>query len=88
MDQAQAGGLELTVSKASDEIDRVILSLADERWQKVAMIVAKSEEILGEMNDDGLNRVGDRVAALVEAGRLEAQGDVSRWRHSEVRQPQ
>ena len=77
------------MSPASDEIDRVILSLAREKWQKVLMIVARSLDALGrEMDDDGLHCVGQRVVALVQAGKLEAQGDVSRWRHSEVRLPQ
>ena len=52
------------------------------------MIVAKSEEVLGEMDENRLSRVGARIAPLVEARKLEANGDVSRWRHSEVRLPQ
>jgi hypothetical protein len=31
--------------------------------------------------------IAERICALVEAGRLEAQGDLSKWRHSEVRLP-
>jgi hypothetical protein len=31
--------------------------------------------------------VAERVCALVEGGQLEAQGNLSRWRHSEVKLP-
>jgi hypothetical protein len=31
--------------------------------------------------------IAARIAALVAAGRLASQGDISRWRHSEVRLP-
>ena len=31
--------------------------------------------------------VAERICALVEDGQLEAQGDLSRWRHSEVKLP-
>ena len=37
-----------------------------------------------DVDPDG---VAQRICALVENGQLEAQGDLSRWRHSEVRLP-
>lgn len=37
--------------------------------------------------DELLDGIGERVQALVEAGRLEGAGDLSNWRHSEVRLP-
>jgi hypothetical protein len=33
------------------------------------------------------DRVGARILALVEKGKLESQGDVRNWRFSEVRLP-
>jgi hypothetical protein len=38
--------------------------------------------------DAELHEVAQRIRAPVEDGRLEAQGDRSKWRHSEVRLPQ
>ena len=37
--------------------------------------------------DTGLDLVADRIEALVHDGRLLAQGDLKKWRHSEVRKP-
>jgi chorismate mutase len=86
VDRTQTGRVELTtVIPALNSIDATILLLAKDRWQKVAMIVAKAEQKLGEMTKDKLDLVVSRVRALVEEGRLEAQGDLHRPRHSEVR---
>lgn len=82
-------------------IDEAILSVVERRWRKVAMIVAHAEDILDEQRwgvehgatpDDGDrdNRgeaIAERVRWLVETGRLEGVGNLSRWRHSEVRLP-
>ena len=72
------------------EIDDAVLAVAEGHWKKVVMIIVKAAERLGPAlpeGDAGYNMVGARIAALVEAGRLDSQGDVSRWRHSEVRLP-
>jgi hypothetical protein len=53
------------------EIDDAVLAVADEHWHKVA----------------GHDLIAQRIVALVEDGRLIAQGDISRWRQSEVRLP-
>jgi hypothetical protein len=37
--------------------------------------------------DTGLNLVADRIEALIHDGRLLAQGDIKKWRHSELRKP-
>jgi hypothetical protein len=66
-------------------IDASILSLAHDRWQKVAMIVARVAEATACDDDSHCDAIADRVRALVNSGRLEAQGDISRWRHSEIR---
>ena len=67
-------------------IDTVLLSHAMAHWRKVAMIVALAMEDLG----DKCTEIPDvyfaqRVKLLVERGQLEAQGDPSRMRYSEVR---
>jgi hypothetical protein len=66
-------------------LDDLIVSVADAQWQKAAMIAARASrcghlELTAETS-------GARVEALVAAGRLEARGDLSSWRHSEVRLP-
>ena len=70
-------------------VDSLILSLAKTQWRKVAMIIG---QVLGECGRMGINidehGVAERICALVEDGQLEAQGDLSRWRHSEVKLPE
>lgn len=51
------------------------------------MIVAEIGQLTGEEMDEDLSRSGERIKALVAAGKLESQGDLSRWRYSEVRLP-
>ena len=69
-------------------LDEIIVSLAKRRWQKTAMIIAN---VLDRLEVESLDvhghRVEERIVYLVKEGRLEAQGDLSRWRHSEVRLP-
>ena len=70
----------------SAELEDLILSTASPHWQKVAMIialVARDQRYSG--NDDDLAPIAERIGHLVARGRLAAQGDVSNWRHSEVR---
>jgi hypothetical protein len=72
------------------ELDQVILSFCSERWQKVAKIIGNTLKAL-EPRDISINgaaeKVDERMAALVGSGRLEAQGNIKRWRYSEVRLP-
>jgi len=73
----------------SDDIDETILSMAGKNWRKVAHIIGKT---LNELEEAGLaasdDEVAERVKALVAGGRLESQGNLDRWRYSEVRLPQ
>ena len=67
-------------------IDEPILSCMKPRWQKTAMVVGnatvRSNEIGLAVSD---HIIAARIEALVEAGFIEDQGDVRKWRHSEVR---
>lgn len=74
--------------QTDDDLDAVILSVAKRNWQKVAMIIAKTSQI-GEATEDppSAERIAERVMALVERRHLEGAGDLSLWRHSEVRLP-
>jgi hypothetical protein len=77
------------VSVAESYYDALILSFARPRWLKVARIVG---DALATSSDAATMQVGDvylagRIAALVSAGQLEAQGDLRNMRRSEVRLP-
>jgi Protein of unknown function len=74
----------------SAQIDEAILSVTPTSWRKVARVIAMTGEILGDNlpnGDSRLDLIADRIEALVRDGRLLAQGDVKKWRHSEVRKP-
>jgi hypothetical protein len=70
-------------------LDQVIMSLTSAKWQKVAMVLARS---LTQLEDEGVHILAGRIAARIEflvlAGHLEAQGDLSSSRHSEIRLPE
>ena len=82
----------------ADEIDDALLAVVGKHWRKVAMVIVKAAAKLGwaidsgrgwafdsDERDEDLNRIAERLAALVATGHLEAQGALSLWRHSEVR---
>jgi hypothetical protein len=72
----------------TSEIDSIILSAVGERWTKVAMVIARVVEALSHSLppvDEGYETVSRRIDALVQDGRLLAQGDTKNWRFSEVR---
>ena len=71
-------------------IDEAILAAAQPSWRKVAMIVAtvaKAEGIVVADDEEGHRVIADRIEALVREGHLTGQGQLKRWRHSEVRLP-
>jgi len=71
-----------------DDIDKLVLATAHPQWRKVALIVATVGMSLSDESNGNYETVAARIVALVKAGKLEAQGDLSEWRHSEVRLPQ
>jgi hypothetical protein len=79
----------------NDAIDQAILSMlsaTEGRWRKVAMVISRVADADGMGNDllEGDERydlVAQRIEALVRDGRLLAQGDIKRWRFSEIRRP-
>jgi Protein of unknown function len=66
-----------------DTWDAMILSAASDRWQKVARIIAVVSERAG--NGKHFDAIAARIRALADEGRLEAKGDLSQWRFSEIR---
>jgi hypothetical protein len=73
-----------SVSEA--DIDSVLYSVMRWEWRKMALVVGmafgRCKELGLPINDEAL---AARIQVLVESKRLEAQGDLRRWRHSEVR---
>ena len=72
------------------QIDEVILSIAEAPWRKVAFVISRVASTMGgdlPEGDAGYNLVAKRIEILVRGGRLLAQGDITKWRHSEVRKP-
>ena len=71
---------------ADDALDVIVLSVADAEWRKVARFIAI---VVDAAKAQGLETSGQDVAqriyALVEADRLEARGNIRRWRAGEVR---
>jgi hypothetical protein len=70
------------------QLERVILSVSKKDWQKTAMIVSKS---MRECDTKSIVTTYEEIAAaiirLCKNGYLESVGDLSNWRHSEVRLP-
>lgn len=79
------------MSPLSDlRIDEVILSVTEGSWRKVASVILKVATAMGSElpeGDAGYNLVAGRIEILVRDGRLLAQGDIKKWRYSEVRRP-
>jgi hypothetical protein len=72
------------------QIDEAILSVTVTTWKKVARVIVEADEILCDSlpeGEAGLALVADRIEALIHDGRLLVQGDIKKWRHSEVRKP-
>ncbi len=79
------------MSPLSDlQIDEAILSVTDASWTKVAYVITKVADAMGSglpEGDAAYNLIARRIEILVQGGRLLAQGDIKKWRHSEVREP-
>jgi hypothetical protein len=59
------------------------------RWTKVVRVIAKVIDATGSdlpTGDERCQMVSEHIEALVQSGRLEAQGNTKNWRFSEVRQ--
>jgi hypothetical protein len=79
------------MSPLSDlQIDEAILSVTEASWTKVAFVITKVAATMGSglpEGDAAYNLIAKRIEILVRGGRLLAQGDIKKWRHSEVREP-
>jgi hypothetical protein len=68
------------------EVDKLIFAALKDNWRKVALIVGsvfqtcKTRSI--PLSDEV---IAARIQELAEAGRIESQGNLTKWRYSEVR---
>ena len=73
------------------DLDQLLLSFCNRRWLKVARIAGKTLDAIEERGTklDGTfaDQIDARMAALVHGRLLEAEGNIKRWRYSEVRLP-
>ena len=75
---------------AIDEAILSLLSAGNGHWKKVAMVISRVADAMGNdlpEGDDDYQLVARRIEALVSDGRLVAQGNIKNWRFSEVRRP-
>lgn len=75
-----------TTDSPTDPLDALIIAAADGDWCKMAVFLSK---VVDAAKAQGIEATGQAVAArvyvLVDAGALEAKGNVRRWRAGEVR---
>jgi hypothetical protein len=76
----------LPASVTLTDLDALIFSLMTSNWRKTARIIGDTA-IACKNRSTPLEAevIGARLRALADAGRIEIQGDISMWRHSEVR---
>lgn len=69
------------------EIDETILAVTPAHWAKVAFVIGRVDQALrnNQRQDIELDSIAKRIEALIQDGRLAAQGNVKKWRYSEVR---
>ena len=69
-----------------EALDALILSCATGEWCKVAMLIARTVDAAKAQSlDAGSHTIAPRIYALAESGKLAVQGNVRRWRASEVK---
>jgi hypothetical protein len=76
----------LPESVSETDLDSTIFSALKLRWQKTAMVISRALERCETLAlPVDAEVVGVRIQALAEAARLESQGDLRKWRYSELR---
>ena len=76
----------LTSGTTDQEIEQLILNFLLTRTErKVALVIAKVAEAAGNSEEQFLFRVEAAIKRLTAMQALEARGDISIWRHGEIR---
>jgi Protein of unknown function len=71
-----------------DLIDQTILAHCKSQFRKVARIVGDVAIALKVPMDVEKDFIADRIKALVNDEKLQSQGNLDRWRFSEIRLPE
>ena len=78
----------LPLSVSETDLDALIFAETEKRWLKVARIVGNVfRTIEARCVRLPMDIIAARIVKLAEVGRLESQGNLTMWRHSEVRLP-
>jgi hypothetical protein len=78
--------ISLPASVTTDDLDALIFSELAERLRKVARVVSRVFQTLeGRSIYLSHEAIAARIRELAETGRIEAVGNLTMWRHSEVR---
>lgn len=74
------------MSQTAEKIDALILAAMPSEWVKTAVLISRVFDAPGFA---GLNStaqdVAERLYILIDHGKLEVQGNMRRWRDSDVR---
>jgi len=69
-----------------DELQKAILNNCRSNWRKQALVISLAHEQLSLPDgDESYDLLAHQVLKLVDDGKLEAVGNLSNWRGSEVR---
>lgn len=73
-------------TKPQDDLNHIILSFVRNDWRKLAFVVGGvlhwCEDHQIKIDDQQILRT---ILVLIDAKKIESQGDTSDWRHSEIR---
>jgi hypothetical protein len=75
-----------TDTSRNHDLKKIVLSAAKTDWLKVAMIIGRANrECEARHIAVSYEEIATCIQSLCESGRLESVGDITNWRHSEVR---
>ena len=73
-------------SGSDDKLRTIILSVITQNWQKTAMVIMKAFQVCkAQQVPADEDRIAGHLEELIESGQVEAQGQLSNWRYSELR---
>jgi len=74
------------MSSNDETLDGLILSAATKDWQKTAVLISKVfDDPAFDKANNTAQIVAERLYILLDSGKLEATGNIRRWRDSNVR---
>ncbi len=74
------------MSEKNAQIDALIMGVSTAEWQKTAMVISSVFDHPDFNKDEcSAQEVAERLYILVDNGQLDVQGNMRRWRDSEVK---